>query len=56
MVFRPVFESNKFVLAKNIMYVEKRYLCDGLSKLNVMIIVSKNKVIPYAYKLEYSNI
>ena len=37
--FRLVFESNKFVLTKNGMYVGKGYLSDGLFKLNIMTVV-----------------
>ena len=39
--FKLVFESNKVVLTKSGMYVGKRYLSDGLFKLNVMTIVPK---------------
>ena len=35
--FKMAFESNKFVLAKNRVYVGKRYLENGLFKMNVMI-------------------
>ena len=37
--FRLVFESDKFVLTKNGVYVGKGYLSDGLFKLNVMTVV-----------------
>ena len=56
--FNLVFVSDKFVLSKNEMYVGKGYLSDGLFKLNVMTVVTKddlNKVASY-YVLESSNI
>ena len=37
-----VFESDKVILSKSGMYVEKGYVSDGLFKLNVMIIINKN--------------
>ncbi|CAL5339659.1 unnamed protein product [Camellia sinensis] len=37
--FRLVFESDKFELTKNGMYVGKGYLSDGLFKLNVMTVI-----------------
>ena len=37
--FRLVFESDKFVLTKNGMYIGKGYMSDGIFKLNVMTIV-----------------
>ena len=40
--FKLVFVSDKFVLSKNEMYVGKGYLSDGLFKLNVMTVVTKD--------------
>ena len=37
--FQLVFESNKFVLSKNEMYVGKGYMSSGMWKLNVMTII-----------------
>ena len=37
-----IFESDKVILSKSGMYVEKEYLFDGLFKLNVMTIINKN--------------
>ena len=56
--FRLVFESDKFVLTKNGMYVGKGYMFDGLFKLNVMTIVPSiiNKKISSSYLLESSNL
>ena len=42
-----VFESNKFIITKNGMYVGKRYLTNGLFKMNVMTLLrdfNDNKV------------
>lgn len=49
-----VFESDKVVLYKNRMYVGKRYVSDGLFKLNVK--PNNNKAISFAYFLEFSNL
>lgn len=38
-----VFVSEKLVMSKNEMYVEKKYLNEGLFKLNVMVVDSMNK-------------
>ena len=56
--FQLVFESNKFVLSKNGMYVGKRYMSDGMWKLNVMTIIKSNmnKASTSTYMLESSNI
>ena len=56
--FRLVFESDKFVLTKNGMYVRKGYMSDGLVKLNVMTIVPSiiNNNTSSAYLLESSNL
>ena len=57
--FKLVFESDKFVLVKNGMYVGNGYLSDGLFKMNVMTIVPKiinNNKISSAYMLESSDI
>ena len=37
--FRLVFESDKVVLTKSGMYVDKGYLSDGLFKMNIMTVV-----------------
>ena len=49
--FRLVFESDKFVLTKNGMYVGKGYMSDGLFKMNVMTVVPSviNKKISSSY-------
>ena len=56
--FKLVFVSDKFVLSKNEMYVGKGYLSDGLFKLNVMTVVTKDDLnkVAYSYVLESSNI
>ena len=35
--FKQVFESDRFILTKAGMYVGKRYLAEGLFKLNVLV-------------------
>ena len=56
--FRLVFESDKFVLTKNGMYVGKCYMSDGLFKLNVMTVVPSviNNNTSSSYLLESSNL
>ena len=56
--FKLVFVSDKFVLSKNDMYVGKGYLSDGLFKLNVMTVVTKDDLnkVASSYVLESSNI
>ena len=56
--FKLVFVSDKFVLSKNEMYVGKGYLSDGLFKLNVMTVVTKDDLnkVASSYVLESSNI
>ena len=56
--FQMVFESDKVVLTKAGMYVGKRYICNGIFKLNVMTIFPKvNKMsTSSAYLLESSNL
>ena len=51
--FRLVFESNKFVPTKSGIYVDKRYMSNGLLKMNVMTIVSyfNNKNTSSSYML-----
>ena len=53
-----MFESNKFVLSKSGMYVGKRYVNDGLWKLNVMIIIKSNmnKASTSTYMFESSDL
>ena len=55
--FRLVFESDKFVLSKIGMYVEKGYMSGAMWKLNVMTIIKSdmNKASTSAYILESSN-
>ncbi|GJS98759.1 retrovirus-related pol polyprotein from transposon TNT 1-94 [Tanacetum coccineum] len=55
--FRLVFESDKFVLSKNQMYVGKGYAVNGMFKLNVMVSMNKiNKMNSSAYLIESSNV
>ncbi|GJX40899.1 retrovirus-related pol polyprotein from transposon TNT 1-94, partial [Tanacetum coccineum] len=53
--FRLVFESDKFVLSKNQMYVGRGYAMNGMFKLNVMVV--KNEAIDkfILYKTEVEN-
>ncbi|GJX14744.1 reverse transcriptase domain-containing protein [Tanacetum coccineum] len=53
--FRLVFESDKFVLSKNQMYVGKGYAVDAMFKLNVMVVKNDiNKMNSSAYLIESS--
>lgn len=56
--FRLVFESDKFVLTKNRMYVGKGYMSDGLFKMNVMTVIPSviNKNTSSSYLLDSSNL
>ncbi|GJQ91822.1 retrovirus-related pol polyprotein from transposon TNT 1-94 [Tanacetum coccineum] len=55
--FRLVFESDKFVLSKNQMYVGKGYAMNGMFKLNIMVVMNKiNKINSSAYLIESSNV
>ncbi|GKE36110.1 pol polyprotein [Tanacetum coccineum] len=55
--FCLVFESNKFVLSKNQMYVGKGYAVNGMFKLNVMVVMNKiNKINSSAYLIKSSNV
>ena len=56
--FRLVLESDKFVLSKRGMYVGKRYVSDGMWKLNVMTTIKSNmnKTSTSTYMLESSNL
>ena len=57
--FKMVFKSNKFVLTKNEVYVDKKYLANGLFKMNVMTILrdfNNNKANSFAYLLESFNL
>ncbi|KAI3773048.1 hypothetical protein L6452_04246 [Arctium lappa] len=55
--FKLVFESDKFVLSKNGMYVGMGYALDGMFKLNVTVINGMNKTgATSVYLLEFSNI
>jgi len=40
---KMVFKSDKYILSKNDMFVEKRYLCDEFFKMNIMIIVTNDE-------------
>ena len=53
-----MFESNKFLLSKSGMYVEKGYMIDAMWKLNVMTIIKSymNKASYFAYIIESSNL
>ncbi|GKE14549.1 pol polyprotein, partial [Tanacetum coccineum] len=55
--FRLVFESDKFVLSKNQMYVGKGYAVNAMFKLNVMVVKNDiNKLNSSAYLIESSNV
>nr|GEZ76707.1 DNA-directed RNA polymerase subunit beta' [Tanacetum cinerariifolium]GEZ76715.1 DNA-directed RNA polymerase subunit beta' [Tanacetum cinerariifolium] len=55
--FCLVFESDKFVLSKNQMYVGRGYAVNGMFKLNVMVVKNDiNKVNSSAYLIESSNV
>ncbi|GJV82426.1 retrovirus-related pol polyprotein from transposon TNT 1-94 [Tanacetum coccineum] len=55
--FRLVFESDKFVLSKNQMYVGKGYAVNAMFKLNVMVVKNDiNKMNSFAYLIESSNV
>nr|GFA60472.1 Pol polyprotein [Tanacetum cinerariifolium] len=55
-IFRLVFESDKFVLSKNQMYVGKVYAVNGIFKLNVMVVKNDINIMnSSAYLIESSN-
>ncbi|GJZ56410.1 pol polyprotein [Tanacetum coccineum] len=55
--FSLVFESDKFVLSKNQMYVGRGYAMNGMFKLNVMVVKNEiNKMNSSAYLIESSNV
>ncbi|GKA23908.1 hypothetical protein Tco_0709941, partial [Tanacetum coccineum] len=55
--FRLVFESDKFVLSKNQMYVGKGYAVNGMFKLNVIVVKNDiNKMNSPVYLNESSNV
>ena len=56
--FQLVFYSNKFVLSKSEMYVEKGYMSDVVWKINLMTIIKSymNKASNFVYILESSNL
>lgn len=57
--FYLVFDSNKFALTKNGLYVGKGYECGGMFKLNVTIVkpkMSKNNNIFSIYLIRSSNL
>ena len=54
--FKLVFESDKFVLSKNSMYVGKGYAINGMFKMNVIVSQVMNEAsTSSAYMLESSN-
>ncbi|GJV51809.1 pol polyprotein [Tanacetum coccineum] len=54
--FCLVFESDKFVLSKNQMYVGKGYAVNGMFKLNIMVVKNDiNKMNSSVYLIESSN-
>lgn len=53
--FKCVFVSNKIVISKNDMYIGKRYLTEGLFKLNVITIVMIESFAS-SYLLESNNL
>nr|GEV32875.1 Pol polyprotein [Tanacetum cinerariifolium] len=55
--FRLVFESDKFILSNNQMYVGRGNVVNGMFKLNVMVVKNDiNKVNSSAYLIESSNV
>lgn len=42
--YKTIFKSDKLVLIKSKMFVCKKYVCNDLSKMNVMNIVTKNHI------------
>nr|GEX39806.1 Pol polyprotein [Tanacetum cinerariifolium] len=55
--FRLVFESDKFVLSKNQMYVGRGYAMNGMFKFNVRVVKNEiNKMNSSAYLIESSNV
>nr|GEV69300.1 Gag-Pol polyprotein [Tanacetum cinerariifolium] len=55
--FRLVFESDKFVLSKNQMYVGRGYAKNGMFKLNVIVVKNEiNKMNSSGYLIESSNV
>ena len=53
--FKLVFESDKFVFMKNGMYVGKRYMTNGMFKMNVMTVkrdFNNNKASTSVYLIE----
>lgn len=52
--FKVVFVSDKVVISKNYVYIEKAYLDDGLFKLNVMTII--NNIDSSAYLPDSDNL
>nr|GEZ33495.1 Pol polyprotein [Tanacetum cinerariifolium] len=52
-----IFESDKFVLFKNQIYVGKGYAMNGMFKLNVMVVKNEiNKIKSFAYLIESFNV
>ena len=45
--FKLVFEADKFILSKGGMFVGKGYACEGMFKMNVIVISNKNVVSAY---------
>ena len=54
--FKMVFESDKFILSKSDIFIDKRYHCDDFLKINVMTIVTidenNNKIVSSSYLFE----
>jgi len=45
--FKLVFESDKFILSRNEMFIEEGYFNDGLFKMNIMTIITMNESKKY---------
>nr|GFA70612.1 putative disease resistance protein At3g14460 [Tanacetum cinerariifolium] len=55
--FRLFFESDKFILSKNQIYVGKGYAMNRMFKLNVMVVKNEiNKMNSSSYLIESSNV
>jgi len=48
--FKLTFESDKFILSRNGMFIEEGYFNDGLFKMNIMTIITMNE------RNEYNNV
>ena len=54
--FKCVLVSDKVVISKNDMFIEKGYLNEGLFKLNVMVVDSTDKNSASVYLLESNDL